>query len=120
MIFRKDIGESITLKFAEAANQRRNEGLPIISLGIGEPEFETPKEIVDSTIRALKKKNSVYSSPMGLFSLRKKIAGKLQKDNGIVCDETNIIITPGAKQAFQLVTMALLEPNDEVIIILFK
>lgn len=117
MQFRKEIGESITLKFAEAANDRRKRGLPIISLGLGEPEFDTPKEIVEATVEVLRSKNSGYSSPMGILSLREKIAKKMLDENQISCDADNIIITAGAKQAFQLIAMVIVEPQDEIIVL---
>lgn len=117
MEFRKEITESLTLKFAEAAVQRRKNNLPIISLGLGEPEFGTPQDIINATIDALKRGNSVYSNPMGIHSLRDKIANKLKEDNNINCSADNIIITAGAKQAFQIIAMALLQPYDEVIVI---
>ncbi len=117
MEFREEIKESLTLKFAEAAADRRKNNLPIISLGLGEPEFRTPSEIIDATIEVLKKKNSNYSSPMGIFSLREKIANSLKEKNKINCVADNIIITPGAKQAFQLIAMTLLKPDDEVIVL---
>lgn len=117
MKFREEIKESLTLKFAETAAQRRENNLPIISLGLGEPEFKTPDEIIEATIDILKKKNSNYSSPLGVFSLRQKIAARLKRENKINSVADNIIITPGAKQAFQLIAMTLLNPGDEVIII---
>jgi aspartate aminotransferase len=117
MIFRNEIQESLTLKFALSAAERRKKGLPIISLGLGEPEFDTPKEIIESTVKTLREKNSTYSDSMGLFSFREKLAKKLLRDNHIICDANNIIVTAGAKQAYQLIAMALLEPDDEVIVI---
>lgn len=117
MEFREEIKESLTLKFAEAAAERRKNNLPIISLGLGEPEFRTPNEIIEATIEILKKKNSNYSSPMGVFSLREKLANKLKQENNINCQADNIIVTPGAKQAFQLIAMTLLRPEDEVIVL---
>ena len=117
MLFRPEIKESLTLKFAESAAERSKRGLPIISLGLGEPEFKTPREIIDATIAVLNEKNSGYSSPMGLLSLRKKLAQKLRDENGIPADADNIIVTSGAKQAFQLMMMTLLQPGDEVIVL---
>ena len=117
MEFREEIKESLTLKFAEAAAERRKNNLPIISLGLGEPEFRTPQQIIDATIEVLRRKNSNYSSPLGIQPLREKIAGKLYKENDINCHADNIIITPGAKQAFQLIAMTLLKPEDEIIIL---
>src|SRR5690625_4839869 len=117
MKFREEIKESLTLKFAETATQRRKANLPIISLGLGEPEFRTPKEIIDATINVLERKNSNYSSPLGVFSLKEKLADRLKKENKINCVADNIIVTPGAKQALQLIAMTLLKPGDEAIVI---
>jgi len=117
MLFRSEIQESLTLKFAESAAERKRNNLPIISLGLGEPEFETPKEIIEATINVIRKQNSGYSNSMGLLSFRAKIADKLKAENNINCSADNIIVTAGAKQAYQLITMTLLEPFDEVIVI---
>jgi aspartate aminotransferase len=117
MEFRKEIGESLTLKFAEAANLRRLAGKDIISLGLGEPDFDVPQELVSATIAALQSGKSGYSSPMGLPGLRAKLAEKLYRENQIPAKSENILITPGAKQALQMGLFALLEPGDEVIVI---
>jgi aspartate aminotransferase len=118
MHFRKEIGQSLTLKFAQVVAEKRKKGEKIISLGLGEPDFNTPKEIVDSTIEILKSKQSMYSSPLGIIKLREKIVEKLKKENNIVTDINNILVTPGAKQALLIILMALLEPEDEVIVIM--
>ena len=117
MHFREEIGESLTLKFAEAANARRTANLPIISLGLGEPDFETPKAIVDATIEQLQKGNSSYSSPLGLASLRDQIADRLSAENSIPAVSSNILVAAGAKQAFQIILMAMLQPEDEVVVV---
>jgi aspartate aminotransferase len=117
MEFRSEIRESLTLKFAESAARRKKEGKEIVSLGLGEPDFDVPLELIEATIRVLRTHKSGYSSPMGLPSLREKIAAKLTHENGIVARPSNILVVPGAKQAFQLAMMALLEPGDEVVIL---
>jgi aspartate aminotransferase len=117
MLIDPKIKESLTLTFAEAARERKSRGLNIISLGLGEPEFNVPSEIIDATTKVLSEKKSGYSSPMGLPQLKKKIANKLQVENGISCDENNILISAGAKQAFQIIVSSLLVPEDEVIIL---
>lgn len=117
MEFRKEIGESLTLKFAEAANQRRLAGKDIISLGLGEPDFDVPHELITATIKTLQSGKSGYSSPMGLPGLRTRLAEKLNIENQINAKLENILITPGAKQALQMGLFALLEPGDEVIVI---
>lgn len=117
MFFREEIGESLTLKFAQAAAERRKMGLPIISLGLGEPDFAVPQEIISATIEVLTTSHAKYSSPMGLPSFREKLAAKLQSENRIPANPDNLLVTPGAKQALQFALMALLEPDDEVIIV---
>ena len=117
MYFRKEIGESLTLKFAESAGKRRELGLPIISLGLGEPDFDTPKELIDATVQQLQSGNSSYSSPLGLFKLREQIAARLSAENSIPAQANNVLVAAGAKQAFQIVLMAMLQPGDEVIVI---
>jgi aspartate aminotransferase len=118
MELRKEIGESLTLKFAEAANQRKLAGKDILSLGLGEPDSIVPQALVEATIDVLRNgKSGGYSSPMGIQGLREKLAFKLQQENGIPSVANNILITPGAKQALQMGLFALLEPGDEVIVI---
>jgi len=117
MHFRNEISESLTLKFAEAARHRREQNLPIISLGLGEPDFATPPEIVDATIQQLRSGNSSYSSPLGLPPLRDQIAVRLVEENSIPATSNNILVAAGAKQAFQIVLMAMLQPEDEVVIV---
>ena len=117
MKFREEVSESLTLKFAESAARRREQGLPIISLGLGEPDFDTPKQIIDAAKNVLDQGTSKYSSPLGLMDLRKNLASKFIKDNGIACSAENILVAAGAKQAFQIIAMALLEPGDEVIVV---
>ena len=117
MFFRSEISESLTLSFAESARKRREKGLPIISLGLGEPDFDTPSAIVEATILELKKGNSRYSSPLGVMALREQVAAKLLEENNIPAKPQNILVAAGAKQAFQIVLMAMLEPGDEIVVI---
>lgn len=83
MHFREEIGESLTLKFAAAAAERRKIGLPIISLGLGEPDFDVPAAVIETTIKILQTTKSGYSDSMGILSLRERIAGKLNKENAL-------------------------------------
>jgi len=110
-----DIQESATLKFSEAANELKKQGKSIISLGLGEPSFQTPSEIVNETIAALKAGHTRYSSTAGIPELRELIAEKLRTENTMQCTAQNIVITPGAKQAIFLALRAILNPEDEII-----
>jgi len=117
MYFREEIGESLTLKFAESARLRREQNLPIISLGLGEPDFETPAAVIEATIEQLHNGNSTYSSPLGVAALRSQIASRLSAENSIPAAPGNILVAAGAKQAFQIVLMAMLQPEDEVVVV---
>ena len=115
MIFEKEITDSLTLKFAEVVRSLNREGIKIISLGLGEPDFSTPDHIIKATYQAMISGFTRYSNPMGLLELRKKIAYSLMSSNNIHVKPDNIIITPGAKQAILFALMSILEPGDEII-----
>lgn len=117
MHFRPEIGESLTLKFAEAAARRREQGLPVISLGLGEPDISTPQVIIQAVKDVLDEGPSTYSSPMGIWPLREMVANELRTVNAIPAQPSSILIAAGAKQAFQIILMAMLEPGDEVIVL---
>lgn len=119
MKFNKEISESLTLKFAESVSLRKKRGEDILSLGLGEPDFKTPRAIKDAVIKALDDPaSSRYSAALGLMTLRQKIAFDIKERSHIPCEMKNIVITPGTKQAVMLSLMALLEPGDEVVIVL--
>ncbi len=89
----------------------------VISLGIGEPDFTTPRPIIDAGIRALEKGETHYTSNSGIFELRQGISEHLEKLHGVKYDPVNeIIITVGVSEALYLTFSAILEPGDEVII----
>jgi len=117
MRFREEIGESLTLGFAEAAARRREAGLPILSLGLGEPDFATPSPLVEAVTEVLGEGNARYSSPLGVQGLRERIAQKLRDENGVPAEANRILVAGGAKQALSLILMAMLVPGDEVIVI---
>ncbi len=119
MKFNNEITESLTLKFAESVGIRRKRGEDILSLGLGEPDFRTPQALIDSLTEVLSNPiSSRYSAALGLFTLREKIAQEVRERCHIQCSAENVVITPGTKQAVFLSLMALLEPGDEVIIVL--
>ena len=117
MFFREEINQSLTLQFAEAAGKRRAAGLPIVSLGLGEPDFDTPPEFIEAVTSVLSKGNSRYSSPNGIPDLRDKIAQKLSLENAIPAEPANVVVCAGAKPALSVALMAMLEPGDEVVLL---
>lgn len=88
-----------------------------INLTLGEPGFTTPDHIIEAGIKGLKEGKTKYTPNAGIMDLRKAIAYKLLKENGIKCDpEKNLIVTAGATQALMLAMVTLVNPGDEVII----
>lgn len=119
MRFSKEITESLTLKFAESVGLRKKRGEDVLSLGLGEPDFEPPVALKEAVVKALSNPSSSrYSAALGLMSLRQKIADDIRLRCHIPADMKNIVITPGTKQAVMLSLMALLEPGDEVVVVL--
>lgn len=117
MIFSKEISESLTYQFAQAANEMKAQGKEIISLGLGEPDFATPDYLVDAVSKAIKDGFTHYSPSQGLPELRKLIANSASKEFGSEYSLQNIIVTPGIKAAVYFALCSLLEPGDEVIVL---
>ncbi len=89
----------------------------VISLGIGEPDFTTPKPILEAGIRSLQQGDTHYTSNAGIFEVRQALAQHLEKLYGVQYDPTSeIILTVGCSEALYLANTALLDPGDEVII----
>jgi len=115
MHFEKEVGESLTLKFAQAAAELKAQGREIISLGLGEPDFETPKYVVDATIEAIRNGYTHYSAPQGLPELRKHIAERATEDYGVRYGSNEVIVLPGIKASLYMALASLLEPFDKVV-----
>jgi aminotransferase len=88
----------------------------VISLGIGEPDFTTPKPILDAGIQSLGRGETHYTSNSGKIELRQGIVANLQRLYGVKYDPSEVIATVGVSEALYLAFTALLEPGDEVII----
>jgi len=88
----------------------------VISLGIGEPDFTTPKPILDAGIRSLQNGETHYTSNYGKLELRQGVADNLQKLYNVKYEPDEVLATVGVSEALYLTFMAILEPGDEVII----
>lgn len=90
----------------------------VISLGIGEPDFNTPRPIVDAGVRSLQNGDTHYTSNAGILELRQAISAHLERLYGVHYDPvTEIVVTVGGSEALYLSTTALLDPGDEVIVL---
>jgi aspartate aminotransferase len=101
---------------ADRANELRREGRQIVSLVVGEPDFDTPAHIRQAAADAMEKGATRYTLMAGTVDLRRAIAAKLERENGLVYSLDEIIATNGAKSAIYSAFAATLEPGDEVII----
>ncbi len=89
----------------------------VISLGPGEPDFDTPKNIREATKRAIDKGLTHYSTTNGIKELREEISKKIEKQNGIKADpEEEITVTTGSSEALFLAALVLIEPQDKIIV----
>jgi len=101
---------------ADRANELRRQGRQIVSLVVGEPDFDTPAHIRQAAAEAMEKGATRYTLMAGTVDLRRAIAAKLERENGLVYSLDEIIATNGAKSAIYSAFAATLEPGDEVII----
>jgi|SRR4051794_26905957 len=101
---------------ADRANELRRQGRHIVSLVVGEPDFDTPAHIRQAAANAMEKGATRYTLMAGTVDLRRAIAAKLERENGLTYALDEIIATNGAKSAIYSAFAATLEPGDEVII----
>lgn len=101
---------------ADRANELRREGRSIINLVVGEPDFDTPAPIREAAAQAMDAGATRYTTLAGTMELRKAIADKLRRENGIEFDPAEIVVTNGAKSAIYAAFAATLDPGDEVIV----
>ena len=107
---------SATLAIEAKAKKLKAEGLDVISFGAGEPDFDTPAYIKDAAHEALKKGVTKYTPAQGTVELRKAIAEKLKRDNGLEYSPEQIVVSCGAKHSIYNVIQVLIEEGDEVVI----
>ena len=103
------------MKLLARAKELEAAGNNIVHMEIGEPDFHTPRPIIDAGINALENGLTHYTPALGLPELRRAIAGFYQSHYGVTIAAENVIVTPGASGALQLVCGVLVNPGDEVI-----
>ncbi|WP_353159704.1 pyridoxal phosphate-dependent aminotransferase [Myroides odoratus] len=107
---------SQTLAMAAKARELKEQGIDIISLSLGEPDFNTPDFIKEAAIQAIKDNYSKYPPVEGYVELRQAISNKFKRDNNLHYTANQIVVSTGAKQALFNVAQAMINPGDEVII----
>lgn len=107
---------SETLAMAAKARELKDLGKDIISLSLGEPDFNTPDFIKDAAIQAINDNYNSYSPVNGYADLREAICRKFKRDNNLTYTPNQVVVSTGAKQSIANVAMVLLNPGDEVLL----
>ena len=110
------LAPSATLAMSQKSTELKAQGIDVINLSVGEPDFFTPDHIKEAARKAVDDNFSFYSPVPGYLSLRQAISAKLQRENGLDYSPEQIVVGNGAKHALCNVVMALVNPGDEVII----
>lgn len=110
------ISPSITLAITAKAKELKAQGVNIIGFGAGEPDFNTPQNIINAAISAMNEGYTKYTPSSGIKELKEAIRNKFKRDNNLNYDISEIIVSTGAKQCLSNVFSAILNPFDEVII----
>lgn len=105
-----------TVKLAQQARDLEEAGADIIQLAEGEPEYDTPRHIIDAAFEAARQGDTRYTAVAGTTALRTAVSKKFQRDNAVTYEPGQIIVGTGAKQLIFNALLATLDPADEVII----
>ncbi len=110
------ISESQTIAMARKSRELKAQGIDIISLSLGEPDFATPEVVKQAAIKAINDNFSYYTHVSGYVELREAIAKKFKRDNNLDYTADDIVVSTGAKQSIANAVLCLINPGDEVII----
>ncbi len=108
--------EPETLKMAKLGRELRSQGVDVIDLSLGEPDFDTPTHIKESAKKAVDDNYSHYTPVAGYLDLREAVCTKLKRDNNLDYKPENIVVSTGAKQSLANIILATVDKGDEVII----
>lgn len=112
----RQLTPSPTLAITAKAKALKAQGLDVIGLGAGEPDFNTPLHIIESAVEAMEKGQTKYTASGGIPELRQAIVEKLKRDNGLTYQLSQVAVTVGAKHGLYNLFQVLLDEGDEVII----
>ncbi|MER3480547.1 MAG: aspartate aminotransferase [Meiothermus sp.] len=113
----KALKPSATVAVNAKALELRRQGVDLIAMTAGEPDFDTPQHVKDAAVRAMAAGKTKYAPPAGIPELREAISLKFKRENGLEIPAEQTVVTVGGKQALFNLFQALLDPGDEVIVI---
>ena len=108
--------ESVTLAITAKAKALKASGRDIIGFGAGEPDFDTPENIKEAAIKAIKDGQTKYTVVGGINELKDAVIAKFQRDNGLAYGRDEILVSCGGKHSIYNLFQAILNPGDEVIV----
>lgn len=112
----KRLPVSATLAMAAKARELKEQGVDVIGLSLGEPDFNTPDFVKEAAIQAIKDNYSSYPPVNGYLELRQAVCLKFKRDNGLDYNPSQVVVSTGAKQSIANVCQVLLNPGDEVLL----
>ena len=112
----QSLSPSQTLAMSQKSNELKAQGIDVINLPVGEPDFNTPDHIKEAAKQAIDENYTFYTAVPGYMSLRKAIVDKLKNENGLDYTPEQIVVSGGAKQSLCNVILSVINPGDEVII----
>jgi len=107
---------SATLAITAKANELKAKGIQIVSMGSGEPDFDTPKNVQQAAVEAIHNGQTRYTAVDGTPELKQAIIDKFKRENNLKYSATEVMVSSGGKQVFYNLCQALLNKGDEVII----
>ena len=110
------LSESATIAMARKARELKDQGIDVISLSLGEPDFDTPAEMKQAGVDAIEANETHYTPVPGTPRVRKAIVEKFKRDNGLEYTMDQVVVSTGAKQSLANVVLSLVDPGDEVIL----
>jgi aspartate aminotransferase len=110
------MAESETLAMTRIAREMKTQGIDVISLSIGEPDFNTPEKVKDAAKKAIDENYTHYPPVPGYLDLRQAICKKLKRDNNLDYTPEQIVVSTGAKQSIANLALAVINPGDEIVI----
>lgn len=110
------LAPSATLAMSQKSGEMKAQGIDVINMSVGEPDFNTPDHIKEAAKKAIEDNYSRYSPVPGYADLRKTVVEKLKRENGLEYTVNEVLVSNGAKQSVCNTVMALVNPGDEVII----
>ncbi|MBA3949534.1 MAG: aminotransferase class I/II-fold pyridoxal phosphate-dependent enzyme, partial [Acidobacteria bacterium] len=111
----KQVGMSPTMKGTMEAEKLRRQGIEVVDLGAGEPDFPTPAHVTAAAHDALNHNFTKYTANAGVAELREAVVARYRDDYGVTYDAKDVILSAGGKQALFNAALALFGPGDEVI-----